>query len=517
MITHNRELVYITANDIDSHGALRIPFGVQSIARRLMQYIRNCNIREILYYTGSRIVRMPIMFIDNEMYVVTRTVRFANTALHQLSTPEFGKNGLCGETFWALTHNGVTYFDDSVGGVIKSAREDVWTRKINHIAHKFHAPQYAIDVIIRALNGTINACKDKPINSTTRHHINDVISNLHAYFAGINTYCDRYKNNYGLDELSFVTLQELGNIILPIKSQKLGKTCTRVVKKHPDSDGHTHAMMVAGYKNPGCFPYQWLVNTPKNQRGAITDKLHDAFRSATMDLYSPAYYSEPDLHHRMTPILDTLARQITEITGVNAKVEYCFHGFFSKTYKITCDTQAYILKVYHSNVQYATAKTCAHDIEAQNSFLVNGKKYCGNVHYRRVLTAGISNQRGMRYILYPFVDGTQCNVKHNPYDVFKTYHFCDTIGNGNQCGNTIIDIGMIQVNERRIGRPYMTKIINTILYRPWDDLTIVLSKYTPKQISECITFISERMNNTIPNHKTINAKLAFLSRKVNTR
>ncbi len=517
MTLNNAELVHITPADIDSRGALRIPTGVRSVARRLMAFIHSCNIDEISYHAGSHIRHAPIMFFDDEMYVVTHQVRFANTTLYQLSTPEFNADGICGEKYYALTHNGVTYFDESINGIIKSAREDTWVRKINHIAHKYHAPQYAIDIIVRALGGTIKACKNQSINMKTRRYIDDVMSQLHAYFIGINTFCGRYRNNSALDELSFVTLQELGNIILPIQSKKLGKTCTRLVKRRPDNAQHVHAMMVAGYKNPGCFPYQWLANTPVQFRGAVTDALHAAFGRAASDLYSPAYMTQPDLQPRFGPVLETLAHQITKITGVTTQIEYCFHGFFSKTYKITCDNQAYLLKVYHSNVQYHTTKVCAHDIEAQNSFLVSGKKYCGKVRYRNVLTAGISNQRGMRYILYPFISGPLREVKHNPYDIFKTYHFCDNIGYGNMCGNTIIDIGMIQVNECRIGRPYMTKIINTILYRPWDDLAIVLNKYTAGQISECIEFISTRIEPNTPHKNTINAKLKFLANKIHTR
>jgi len=517
MTLNKTELTNITPANIDSRGALRIPAGTQLIARRLTPYIHSCGINEISYYIGKHIKRAQIMFFDDEMYVVTHQVRFAETTIYQLSTPEFCSDGVCGEKYYALVHNGMTYFDESIDGLIKSAREDIWTRKINHIAHKFHAPKYAQDIVVHALNSTINARKNAPIDMKTRRHIEDVMSNLFAYFMGINVFCGKYRNNNALDELSYVTLEELGNIVLQIKSQNLGKTCTRLVKRRPDNDRHVHAMMVAGYKNPGCFPYQWLANTPVEQRGAVTDALHAAFGRAASDLYSPAYMAEPDFQPRFGPVLERLSHKITEITGVPAKIEYCFHGFFSKTYKITCDTQAYILKVYHSNIQYYTTKNCAHDIEAQNSFLVSGKKYCGRVRYRKVLTAGISNQRGMRYILYPYVAGPVGEVKHNPYDVFKTYHFCDNIGYGNMCGDTIIDIGMIQINECRIGRPYMTKIINTVLYRPWDDLAIVLKKYTPRQISECIEFMSQRIESNTPHRDTINAKLKFLTDKIRTR
>lgn len=517
MTPHKHELAYITPADIDSHGALRIPEWAQSIKKSLMYYIRSCGINEISYHAGTRIERAPIIFLDDEMYIVSHGVHFGRTYLRKLSTPHFNKNGICGEQYYSLEHNGVSYFDESIDGLIKSAREDIWTRKITRIAHKFHAPKYATDIILRALNATLNAQKNAPIDIKTRQQINTVISELRAYFIGIDTFCARYKNNDALDELSFLSLQELGQVILPIQSQNLGKTCTRLVKRRPDNANHVHAMMCVGYKNPGCFPYQWLEHVPKNQRGTVTTALHNAFGRAASDLYSPAYYSSPDLQRRLGYVLDTLARKITELTQVSAKIEYCSHGFFSKTYKITCGARAYILKIYHSNVQYYTTKTYAHDIEAQNSFLVSGKKYCGRVRYRQVLTAGISNQRGSRYILYPFVDGAQVDVKHNPYDIFKTYHFCDNIGHGNQCGNTIIDTGMIHVNECRIGRPYMTKIINTILYRPWDDLSIVLGKYTPQQISKSIEFISGRIEPDTPNRDTINAKLEFLIKNINSR
>ncbi|MDE6250651.1 MAG: hypothetical protein K2M34_03390 [Alphaproteobacteria bacterium] len=517
MKEHNHIFEQVTPNDIDSHGALRIPYGKRIIPHKLMGYIRDCGFTEISYYADNRWVRAPITFIEDEMYVVVRKSSFAGTELYQLSSPEFCQSGLCGERYYALRHGGMTYFDENARAVIKSAREDMWKNQIIQAATKMHAPHYAVEIIAHAINKSIEALKSAPIDAKTRKYINGEISRIQDYFIGINRFCANYRNNDALDELSYLNLHELANIVLPVQSQNLGKTYTRYVKRRLDNPNHVRAMMDAGYRNPGCFPYQWLQNTPPAERGALTDTLHSAFQRAARDLYSPVYMAYPDLQSKFTPVLSTLARSITDATGVNTNVQYYGHGFFSKTYKITSDNQAYILKVYHSDLPYFTMKEHIHDIEAQISFLVSGKKYCGNVRYRTVLTAGISNQRGMQYILYPFVDGVIGDVKHNPYDVFKTYHFCDDIGTGNQCGNKIIDTGMIKVNECRIGRPYMTKIINTILYRPWDDLAIVLNKYNAQQISESVNFISQRLDSTIPHSDRIYAKLQFLARKINIR
>lgn len=514
MTLHNFELSDFTTSDIDSHGALRLPVGTRSIKNSLTYYIRDCGINEISYHVGTRIQRAPIVFIDDKMYIVTRDVRFGNTSLQQLSTPLFCENGICGDHYYSIEHDGASYFDESMDSLIKTAREDIWSRKLTDTAKKLRMPQYATDIILSALSNTISSIKNARISAVTRQQIDSVISHLNSYFIGINTFCARYRNNDALDELSYVNLNELGQIILPIVSQNLGKTCTRIVKRRADNANHVHAMMLAGYKNPGCFPYQWLEHVQKNQRGAVTDELHSAFRRATSDLYTPKYFSQEHLQYNLQYILDNLARRIMQLTQVPTNIEYCSHGFFSKTYKITCENQAYILKIYHSDVQYYTAKNYAHDIEAQNSFLVSNKKYCGRIRYRTVLTAGISNQRGGRYILYPFVDGEQCDVKYNPYDIFKTYQFCDNIGNGNQCGNTIIDTGMIHVNQCRIGRPYMTKIINTVLYRPWDDLAIVLGKYNARQISESVEYISQRIQPDTPHRDRIIAKIEFLKRRV---
>lgn len=518
MTEHNNILTEITTHDIDSRGALRIPCGKSIISKKLMGYIRDCGFTEISYRAGNRWIHAPIVFFDDEMYVVVHKSSFAGTELYQLSTPKFGESGLRGEKFYALQYDGMTYFDNSASAVIKSAREDAWYRQVSRAATKMHAPQYAVEIINQAISTSIATLKNAPINTKMRKYIDGEISRVQDYFIGINRFCANYKNNDALDELSYLNLHELGNIVLPIKSQNLGKTCTRYVKRRPDNAEHVHAMMTVGYKNPGCFPYQWLKNTQSSERGALTNALHAAFGRAARDLYSPVDMAYPDIQScKFEPVLNRLAQSITELTGVKTQVEYCGHGFFSKTYKIKSDDQAYILKVYHSDLPYFTMKEHIHDIEAQNSFLVSGKKYCGDIRYRTVLTAGIGNQRGMKYILYPFVDGVIGDVKHNPYDVFKTYHFCDDIGTGNLCGDTIIDTGMIHVNECRIGRPYMTKIINTILYRPWDDLAIVLNKYNPGQISESVDFILARLKSTIPNHDKIYAKLQFLSRKVHNR
>lgn len=511
MKIHDGTIEQITPDDIDTDGVLHIPRGTQSISPDVIFDIAVSNINKISYYSANRVLNAPIISFEDNVFVVIRRISFKDTILYRLATPQFCAYGLCGEQYYGLMHNNEFDFADDLNKLIKNARIKAWTTQTERAAHKMNVDDDAIDIIINAAKQTINQQNLFRISMKTRRYINREIAHAAKYLSGIKTFCEKYKNNDSLEELTYTNLWELGNIIFPIKSQDVGKTCTRLVKRRPIDNDHIHAMMVAGYKNPGCFPYQWLANTPAAGRGAITEALHAEFGRAARDLYSPAA-TPIGQHSVLTRTVDALARRITEITGVDTRIQYLDQGFFSKTYKITCDNQTYLLKVYHSDNEYSVTKNTAHDIEAQNSFLVSGKKYCGRIRYRTILTAGMGHQRGMRYILYPFVTGEFHDIKHNPYDVFKTYNFRDNIGQRNLCGDTIIDTGMICVNECRIGRPYMTKIINTILYRPWQDLAIVLNKYNTKQISESIDFISQRLDTEIPNYDLINAKIKYLAR-----
>ena len=154
----------------------------------------------------------------------------------------------------------------------------------------------------------------------------------------------------------------------------------------------------------------------------------------------------------------------------------------------------------------------------QNSFLFGGKKYYGSTKFRRISTAGISNQRGEIYLIYPYTEATPSKEKiYRDFESTRKYTLVDR-NSDNFLGNTIIDTGAIRINYDNWGQPrYVSKITNTILYQSWNALGYVLNNYSCRQIHNALTFIEGKTSVNNLEFNTIQSKIDFLKQKTKTR
>ena len=167
--------------------------------------------------------------------------------------------------------------------------------------------------------------------------------------------------------------------------------------------------------------------------------------------------------------------------------------------------------MYHSNRDGKIFTDWNHDTELQNSFLVSGRKYYGKMKFRKISVAGISNQRGEIYLIYPY---TEYRNKIYPgghiTPTLKNFNIYDRNIN-NFCGDTVIDIGALRINNARLRQSrHVLKISNTILYHSWDDLTYILDKYSVPEISDACSFISKSLKPNSYQYKTIRDKIIYL-------
>lgn len=335
----------------------------------------------------------------------------------------------------------------------------------------------------------------------------------------------RAKNDFY--ELQEISLEDLADIITPRTVDDIkNKKCTKKLKNTPVSQDEMVKMVQEGYKNPGAFPYAWIKQIAPYRRGAATEKLHNAIRKAAIKMYSPDNYSITEFDK---PI-NKLQKELSKITHQPVKVEFLSAGNFGKTFKIQiADSKKDVLKIYHCNRSYIYVHNWGHDNELQNSFLLSGKKYKGNIKFRKISTAGISNQRGERYLIYPFVDKTESGSPFDKNSHFKRVSLYDFNSSENLLGNTIIDTGAIQINEDiwRLNKR-TAKVLKTILYHSWDDLSIVLGNYTNEEIKLVTDLIRKKLKeitpgntkadkNTFIMYKQIKAKADFLSNKLYSR
>lgn len=351
------------------------------------------------------------------------------------------------------------------------------------------------------------------INVRFRNTARNWIKNINIYAKQLFDIEKKYPN-VGPEflELDTLSMDELIQIITPIKSQKsaVNQSCTRWLKRHPVTPDEMNAIVRAGYKNPGAFPYSWLIKIPQNCRGNATRRLHRIFKDFSVKLYSPQYYTDTDTE------LHNTACKISAIIKQPIDIKYLSVGNFAKTFTLQIPgDKKYVCKIYHSDRTYNLVKKYNHDTELQNSFLVGGRRYYGKTKFRKISTAGISNQRGEIYLIYPYTDPEPSQTRiYKPFEQTQWYILND-MNRDNYMGNTIIDIGALHINYDRWSQPqYVSKITNTVLYQSWNALGYVLNNYTISQINTAIDFISERVSaRTCIDYTTIQKKLDFLRQK----
>lgn len=357
--------------------------------------------------------------------------------------------------------------------------------------------------------------KKKDFFDYVKQYTNDIPKNL-QYLKKFFTKYPGLETNF--DELLEITCDKLIKKITPIRiNNPINRSCTRWLKRHPVTPQQMYAIICAGYKNPGSFPYSWLKKIPNYKRGNATIQLHKLFKNATMQMYSPDNrLMEKYLHIN---ILNQLSSKISKIIHQELNIKYLDSGNFSKTYTLQIPgDKIYVWKIYHCDNTEACIKAYQHDTELQNSFLVSGKKYYGNIKFRKILTAGLSNQRGEIYLIYPYTNnGTGKENIHRTFEFVRKYSLLDNNAE-NIIGNTIIDVGALRINYKNWYQPkYVSKITNTILYQSWNDLGYVLNNYTSRQIHDALNFIDGKISVHSLEFGKVQSKIEFLRNKTRIR
>lgn len=469
----------------------------------------------------GQVVKYPIKQYRGRHYYETARRCIRGITIISLQSLKFDANGICGRPHTAICVANHTFVRTDVASAINDARKTAMLFEFKHAMWRHNAASNTKcdlnteDLLINAAEKTL--CQITRPTMRDRREMRKYAAQIPMFIKYINKFMEKYPSMESAAELCATTLGEMQQIIFPCAKNPVGKSATHRLKKRPVTTSELNAMFITGYQNPGAMPYSWICGIEKSQRGQTTQKIHAVMRNAATKLYSPAYSS--DDASTKSDALNQMARRISKLIHRPVKIQYLNSGNFAKAYKIMVDgAPDYVWKIYHSNREYEYVKNWGHDNELQNSFLVSGKKYYGDVRFRKIATAGISSQRGERYLLYPFANGVAQPLPNDAYGCLKKFRIYDLENDSNRIGNTIIDCGAMRMHPIWWdGGPHMTKIINTVIYRPWDDLAMVLRKYTNNQISAATQFIGNHLSTTMPHYERIRAKIDFLNNKIRTR
>lgn len=465
------------------------------------------------------VVKYPIRQYRGRHYYETARRCIRGITIISLQSLKFDANGICGQPHTAICVANHTFVRPHAADAINDARKTAMLFEFKYAIWRHNAadaPECNLnteDLLVNAAEKTLRQISRPTMRD--RRAMRKYATQIPMFIKYINKFLEKYSSMKSATELHMTTLGEMQQIIFPCAKNPVGKSATRLLKKRPVTTSELNAMFIAGYQNPGAMPYSWIRDIEKSQRGQTTKKIHAIMRNAATKLYSPT--SSDDIFAN-SDTLNQMARRISKLIRRPVKIQYLNSGNFAKAYKIMVDgAPDYVWKIYHSNREYEYVKNWGHDNELQNSFLASGKKYYGDVRFRKIATAGISSQRGERYLLYPFANGVAQPLPDDPYGCLKKFRIYDLENDSNRIGNTIIDCGAMRMHPIRWDGPYMTKIINTVIYRPWDDLATVLHKYTNYQISIATQFIDKHLSTTMPHYARIRAKIDFLNNKIRAR
>ena len=416
------------------------------------------------------------------------------------------------------------FIEDTLSESIKACRKYLMLQEFDYYMWKYkatHKSDERIDQYQTILRDAISKYISNKDFTFTKANISKVkqhIQKIPIYIKYIKKYSEEYtsaQNCFG--ELSDITIDNLLRKIKPVKRSAVKQSCTRWLKSRPVSSEELTSIALAGYKNPGAFPYSWIKKIPTTKRGSATKQLHKLFKQTTTQLYTPDNNMlQPYINK---DILRNFAEQISKIIKQEIEIRYLGSGTFSKTYTLQIPgDKKYVWKIYHCDTSEASINSYYHDTELQNSFLIGGKKYLGQKKFRKISTAGISNQRGQIYLIYPYTEAKPIKNKiHRPFEALRKYSLLDK-NCANFLGNTIIDLGALRINYSNLGQSkHISKITNTILYHSKNELIYVLNNYTSTQINDALNFINERISINHIEFSAIKAKIEFLKQKANIR
>lgn len=380
-----------------------------------------------------------IVRIRHKLFYEKSCRKISGIYVHDLMLPQFDSNGICGPSYTALCFDRYVFISKTLDAALDAARRNkimndfqyaMWKNMVQRRKTKFDENIDA--VILGAANRTLH--EHPHANIATRNVMQNWANRIPEIFANIMAFIKKYPLRHDLYELQGINLDKMMQIVAPVARGTMSKSATRRLKHAPVDAAEMNAMALVGYQNPGAFPYEWLQQIPRDKRGAATTRLHKIFKNAAIKSYCA---DTPDACNRMMPAMDDLEQKMSRVLKQPVEIRYVGGGCFGKTHMICVgDAPAYILKTYHSNCEHGFFATWAHDTELQNSFLLSGRKYYGDLHWRQIETAGISIQRGERYLICKLAEGMRDVLPKPPYEQFKWYNVYDH--SDNLIGNTLI-------------------------------------------------------------------------------
>ena len=493
---------------------LTIPYTWTELAENLEHIISdNCIVTRDM--GNGTLQTFLIVRIRNKLFYEKSCRKISGIYVHELLLPQFDSNGICGPSYTALCFDRYVFISKTLDTALDAARRTkimndfqyaMWKNMVQRRKTKFDENIDA--VILGAANRTLH--EHPHANIATRNVMQNWANRIPEIFADIMAFIKKYPLRQDLYELQGINLDKMMQIVAPVARGTMSKSATRRLKHAPVDAAEMNAMALVGYQNPGAFPYEWLQQIPRDKRGAATARLHKIFKNAAIKSYCA---DTPDACNRMMPAMDDLEQKMSRVLKQPVEIRYVGGGCFGKTHMIFVgDAPAYILKTYHSNCEHGFFATWAHDTELQNSFLLSGRKYYGDLHWRQIETAGISIQRGERYLICKLAEGMRDVLPKPPYEQFRWYNVYDH--SDNLIGNTLIDCGALEIIPQFQTKPYMRKIINTVLYRPFNELNMIQKKYNAEQIRTAVEFMNARITPSTIKRDEICRKLQFLSQHV---
>ena len=450
-------------------------------------------------------------------YCETQPRRIGNVEISKLYNLYFDADGLAPHYQICLKYKNHSVTEKNLATAIAVCRQKLLMQEFERAAWEYEvlngdADYNYLGTLRYALRKTL--LTTNKIDSNVRKTVRQYIQNIPTYIKYMKQLKDKYKNAASTSqELNETTIYKLLQTIMPLPRKRLvSQSCTRWLKRHPVGPNEMHSIVSHGYKNPGAFPYSWLKNIDKSKRGAATKKLHAAFKRATTKMYSPDEITIQPWRH--SDEIAELTQKISEIIKQPVEIMYLDSGNFAKTYTIQIPgDKKYVWKIYHCDRDAQLLSSYHHDTELQNSFLLGGRRYYGKTKFRKICTAGISNQRGEIYLIYPYTEYTMSDPWiYKPYQNLCRYTLVDR-NSCNFINNTLVDIGALRINYPRWHQPrYVSKIMNTVLYQSNNNLGYILNNYTSKQIKMAIDFINDKLSRNDLNYAQICKKIEFLKR-----
>lgn len=447
--------------------------------------------------------------------------KFTVKKLHKINLSDFATNIINDKPQIGISLGKRTFVQQSTSGAIRDWRKFIMMQKFEYAIwkYKIENPEMANtefdweNILRHAIMRTLDQTFDLtvPMRRAMRNWTNNINTYAHALCAISAKYTKTCNKFYELESLS---MPELEKLIAPTAAPTpVNKSCTRWLTRHPVTPNEMHAIVMAGYKNPGAFPASWLRRIEPSARAAATEQLHNTLRKMAVKLYSPSDVSA-------TPAeLKKLAHNISQIIHQPIQAKYLGAGDFAKTYTLQIPgDKKYVWKIYHCDRTRTLLSKYQHNTELQNSFLMGGRRHYGKTKFRQISTAGISNQRGEIYLLYPYTDADISMRRiYKPFECVEKYSLTDR-NSENFRGHTIIDMGALHINHPAWHQPrFVSKIIRTVLYHSWNDLGYVLNNYNSKQIGLALSFISGKISFSDWNYESICKKINFLKQHAKIR